>query len=66
MSFKCQVCNEPQPTGASPVKVVTKKRNKQYPPVLNPDGTIKKLPVGWEIEKEAQCCGGCASLHPGK
>ncbi len=66
MSFKCQSCNEPQPTRVSPIKVIVKKRNKQYSPVLNLDGNIKKLPVGWEIEKEAQYCGKCASLHPGE
>jgi hypothetical protein len=47
MSYRCKSCDEVQPTGTAPTKVVTAIRT--Y------DGT-----VAWQIAKEVDACPPCA------
>jgi hypothetical protein len=51
MSFRCEICNIPQPMGHAPDRVVTKTRTKNY------QDTSK---VGIESVEEKNCCPGCA------
>jgi len=54
MSFKCDYCNEPQPNGIKPNKVVVETRNVTYP--TTKDG---QTPSGTEIVKEVDLCANC-------
>lgn len=56
--FNCQECNQPIGPNVSPIKVVTKKRQKVY---TNGDGDV--IGFGWEIVKEEQLCENCATKH---
>ncbi len=53
MSFKCDDCNEPQPNGTKPNKVVVETRNVTYP---TRDGQTSS---GTEIVKEVDLCANC-------
>ena len=62
MSFKCDVCGETIPNNIKPIKKVVETREKIYPPVLKPDKTIDRIPVGWEVVKEIDCCRRCSLI----
>lgn len=55
MSFRCDKCNRALPRGASPIKKVTKRREKAY---FNEKG--EQTGVGWEIVEEVDLCRRCA------
>ena len=57
MSFKCQVCNKPQPAGSKPNNVVVETRYVTY---RNKDseGNVK-LSEGNEIVRMIKCCEKC-------
>jgi hypothetical protein len=59
MSFRCEQCKRALPRGASPIKKVTKKREKVY---VNEKG--EQIGVGWEIVKEMDVCKKCATPPP--
>jgi hypothetical protein len=65
MSFKCGNCGKAQEVGTKPVKVVTETRHVTYPAIKNFDGT-ERIPEGWEIVKELNCCSECANLLNGR
>ena len=54
MSFKCDVCNEPQPAGKCPVRLATETRMKSY------FNTGSEGTFGWEIVREKNVCSDCA------
>jgi len=49
MSFRCGICDDSQPDGSKPVKIVTERRGKRN--------------GGWEIVKEVDACVDCAAKH---
>ena len=51
MSFRCEICDKPQPIGHAPIKIVTKTRDVNYP---------KTSKIGKEIVEEKACCEPCA------
>lgn len=62
MSFRCENCGRPQPAGARPHKVVTERRERIYPEILDPDDpSVVLVPKtrGWEIVKEIEACDLC-------
>lgn len=52
MSFRCDACEEAQPTGVAPHRVVTRIRKRQY--LAN-----QSIIPGHEIEAEANVCTEC-------
>lgn len=67
MSFRCQVCQEPQPSRSAPNILVTETRERTYPPRLSAnkarlDGVRPSDPggQGWEIVKQVNICDKCA------
>jgi hypothetical protein len=61
MSFRCEICKQPQPDHTKPVRVVTEEREKIYPPRYRSDRTlIDEGGVGTEIVKEKSLCQPCA------
>ncbi len=56
MSYKCNYCNEPQPNGVKPNRVVVETRNVAYK--MTGDG---QTPSGTEIVKEVNLCGKCVT-----
>lgn len=59
MSFKCDKCHQPQPTGTRPVRVVTETRHKEYTR-KNEHGNVFVEGVGREIVHEENRCKECA------
>lgn len=51
MSFRCEICKEPQPVGHAPERIVTKTRKKDAPETSKPCT---------EIAEEKNCCPPCA------
>ena len=51
MSFRCNVCDEPQPIGHAPIRIVTKTRAKDAPETSKPCT---------EIAEEKDCCPPCS------
>ena len=54
MSFRCDYCDEAQPNGVKPIKVVTQTRNVTYPRTKD-----DRIPTGTEIVKEVDLCVKC-------
>lgn len=64
MSFRCDICGEPQETGVQPSKVVMKTRRKEYAERWKqvPHGKpikIDKGGQGREIVEEKMVCPSC-------
>jgi hypothetical protein len=59
--FYCQFCNKVSKSKESPVKIITKTRNKYY---YNEEGKI--VGEGWEIVEEKTSCLKCAISRKGK
>lgn len=59
MSYKCDVCKTIQSNGTKQNKMVTEIRKVTYPPVYKYDGSIDKIPVGFEPVKELNVCNKC-------
>lgn len=70
MSYKCEVCKQPQPVHTSPVRVVAGTRKAVYPvrEYKNHLGEVIRLDnggVGTEITGEIMCCPSCATKRGG-
>ena len=60
MSFKCDICHQPQPRYAKPLKFVAETRLKKYPYREDKDGNIIDAGgTGQEIVKEQKLCSRC-------
>lgn len=70
MSFICQKCEEAQPKGTEPVKVVVETRKKNYPVRYGTfEGktvTIDEGGTGTEIVRELTVCAACAAKMKAK
>ena len=61
MSYRCELCNEAQETGAKPNRLVLSKRTKNYSnEVVRRRKTHTIYSNGWEIERECIACNKCA------
>jgi hypothetical protein len=56
MSFRCEICNQPQKPGTKPKIVVVKTRHQEYY-----DETTGHYTYGYETEKEIKVCPECCS-----
>ena len=57
MSFRCGVCDDPQPVKTKPERIVLEYRSKVYH--LRDD----KVSNGFEIVREENACKDCAEHH---
>jgi len=55
MSFRCDICNEPQPTGVAPTTIVTHVRKKVY-------HANQSVIPGHETIKEVRACAPCKDV----
>lgn len=71
MSFRCGICNEPQPERTKPIKIVLETRKATYP---ERRGMVGRAPFrrevvidngggGWEIAEEVDACVVCAEKY---
>lgn len=62
MSFRCEVCGEPQDAGTKPVNLLVESRDRQYENKYRRENkTVTVKSHGWEIVKELRVCNNCAN-----
>lgn len=60
MSFKCDQCQQKQPSHAKPVVRVVETRERKYEPRFNGKIQVDAGGVGTEIVREEKICRTCA------
>lgn len=62
MSFRCGFCNQDQPRGTKPVRVVTEIRQGEGKVRDVSDTSAEYVPGPWQIAKEILACPDCARI----